>query len=148
MRALAFCLITLCVSAHAAPDGFVERGRYASGAAMIEPPAGGEYVYGEQPSDRRPMTRPVLIGAMERQLYVFFSDQEEQALLNYRDQQLAKQLRDPGAISHPPRRRATESLHWPKVVVRGDETCVPDMASSELADWRDHLVCHREGHMQ
>jgi hypothetical protein len=148
MKYLAFLLSTLCVSAIAGPSGFAERGRYGSGAATIEPAAGGEYVYGDQASDARRPTRPVLIGTAERQLYVFFSDREEQALLNYRDQQLAKQLRDRAASSRPPHYRATVSLRWPKVVVRGDEICVPELASSEAADWRDHLVCHREGGMQ
>jgi hypothetical protein len=41
--------------------------------------------------------------------------------------------------------QATGKFEWPKVVVRADEICVPELASSDAADWRDHLVCHREG---
>jgi hypothetical protein len=149
MKYLAFLLSMLCVSpAIGAPSGFVERGRYGSGSATIEPAVGGEYVYGEQANDARRPARAVLIGTAERQLYVFFSDQEEQALLNYRDRQLAKQLRVRTASAHAHPHRATMSLHWPKVVVCGDQICVPELASSEAADWRDHLVCHREGGLQ
>jgi hypothetical protein len=148
MKSLPFLVSTLCLSAVAAPSGFVERPRYGSGAATIEPAAGGEYVSGEQSSDARRTTAAVLVGPAERQVYVFFSNQEEQALLNYRDQQLASQLRERVAASRQRHYNATGNLRWPKVVVRADGICVPELASSEALDWRDHLVCHRDGSMQ
>lgn len=145
MRLSAFLLSMVCVPVLAAPTGFAERGRYGSGAAIIEPAYGGEYVVGLQQPDRRVRTMPMLVGVPQRQTYVFFSVEEEQALLNYRDQQLAARLKTQVVTSRKRHVRATAKFDWPKVVVRADEICVPELASSDAVDWRDHLVCHREG---
>lgn len=145
MKPFALIFAVLSVPALAAPTGFAERGRYASGAAIVEPAAGGEYVHAPQMVDQRLRTRPVLTVALERQAYVFFSAEEEQALLNYRDRQLASFLKDRVVVARKRHYRATGKLDWPKVVVRADEICVPELASSEAADWRSHLVCHRMG---
>ncbi len=145
MRLSAFFLSMVCMPALAAPTSFAERGRYGSGAAIIEPAYGGEYVVGSPQADRRVRAMPMLVQAPQRQAYVFFSVEEEQALLNYRDQQLAARLKTHVVASRKRHVRATASFDWPKVVVRTDEICVPELASSDAVDWRDHLVCHREG---
>jgi len=145
MKCSAFFLSILCVPVFAAPTGFAERGRYGSGAAIIEPTLGGEYVDGEQQPDRRVRTVPILLQAPRRQAYAFFSVEEEQALLRYRDQQLAARVKADLVVARKRHVQATGKFEWPKVVVRADEICVPELASSDAADWRDHLVCHREG---
>jgi hypothetical protein len=145
MKPVVFILAMSCLHAAAAPVAFVERAPYASGAAVIEPAAGGEYVYGAPVLDGRLRTQAVLVGAPQRQAYVFFSAEEEAALLAYRDQALAEQLKRRVASARKRHYNATASLDWPKVVVRADEICVPELASSSAADWRDHLVCHRDG---
>jgi len=145
MRLSAFLLSMLCVPVLGAPTGFAERGRYGSGAAIIEPAFGGEYVVGSQQPDRRVRTVPILLQAPQRQSYVFFSVEEEQALLNYRDQQLAARLKTHVVASRKQHVLATARFDWPKVVVRAGEICVPELASSDAVDWRDHLVCHRGG---
>jgi len=137
---LAFCL--MCAPVLAAPTGFVERARDANGAAIIEPAAGGEYVHASQLLDTRVRTRPVLVTLPERQAYVFFSAEEEDALLRYRDQELPRLLGEHVAVARKRHHHAIAKLEWPKVFVRAHEICVPELASSELADWRDHLVCH------
>jgi hypothetical protein len=95
--------------------------------------------------DRRLRAPAVLTAAPARQAYVFFSAEEELALLNYRDKQLASILKDRVVVARKRHYRATGKLDWPRVVVRADEVCVPELASSDAADWRDHLVCHRPG---
>jgi hypothetical protein len=143
MKPIVLVFSMFCVPALAAPTGFAERARYGSGAAIIEPAVGGEYVHAQQLGDARMRTRPVLTAVPVRQSYVFFSAEEEQALLRYRDQQLASLLKERLVVARKRHYRATGKLDWPKVVVRADEICVPELASSEAADWRDHLVCHR-----
>jgi len=145
MKTLVFALAVLCGQALAAPTGFAERARFGSGAAIVEPAAGGEYVHGRQVADSRVRTTPVLVQVPQRQAYVFFSPEEELALLNFRDQQLAVRIKERVVASRQRHHRATANFNWPKVVVRAEEICVPELASSEAADWRDHLVCHREG---
>jgi hypothetical protein len=145
MKPIALVFSLLGLPALAAPIGFAERAPYASGAAIVEPPAGGEYIHAPQLADARARTRPILTAPALRQTYVFFSTEEEQALLRYRDQQLASLLQQRLVAARKRRDGASGRLDWPKVVVRADEICVPELASSESADWRDHLVCHPEG---
>lgn len=147
MKSVALILSIACVQAVAAPARFTERAPYASGAAVIAPAAGGEYVYGEAVADGRLRTRPVLASAPQRQTWTFFSAEEEAALLAYRDQTLAQQLKRQVVVARQRHHRATGTLDWPKVVVRASEICVPELASSDAADWRDHLVCHAGGGM-
>jgi hypothetical protein len=140
---LVFCL--LGAPAFAAPTGFAGRAPYPGGAAVIELAEGGEYVYARQQVDNRIRTRPVLATPPERQTWVFFAAEEEQALLRYRDGQLAALARERLTPAHRPHGRATVTLKWPKVIVRAGEICVPGLASSAAADWRAHLVCHATG---
>jgi len=134
-----------CLPAAASPTAFAERSRFASGAAIIEPAYGGEYIDAVQWRDSRVRTGALLLQAPLRQTYVFFSIEEEQALLNFRDQQRAAAAAIHGPASIKRRTPPTVAVAWPKVVLRGDEICVPQLSSSEANDWRDHLVCHAEG---
>lgn len=148
MKSVALIISFVCLPVVAEPARFVERAPYASGAAVIEPAAGGEYIYGEPVPDGRLRTRPVLASAPQRQTWTFFSAEEEAALLAYRDQTLAQQLKRHVVAARQRHHRATGTLDWPKVVVRASEICVPELASSDATDWRDHLVCHAAGGMQ
>jgi hypothetical protein len=145
MIRLAFLLIPVCLPAIAAPTGFAERGLYASGAANVEPAYGGEFVFAAPPADGRRKTQAVLVGRPERQIYTFMSAQEELALLDYRDKELAKRAAAMRALTVQHARRPFPKIDWPKVVVRGGDICVPTLDYSEATDWRDHLVCQRVG---
>jgi hypothetical protein len=145
MQPLTAVLLLLCAPALAAPGGFAQRPPYASGAAVLEPAAGGEYVHGRPLSDARVRTRAVLAMPPERQVYTFFSAEEEQALLAYRDLQRARLSGQRVVVACAAHGRPHRGLDWPKVIVRAGQTCVPELASSESADWREHLVCHAEG---
>lgn len=145
MKIAALVLTVVVVPALASPTSFVERGRYASGAAVVEPADGGEYVYLPLVADSRITTRPVLAAQPVRELYVFFSAQEEAAMLAFRDQQLAQRLKRQVVVARRKHFHASGSLNWPKVVVRVGDICVPELASSEATDWREHLVCHHAG---
>jgi hypothetical protein len=144
MRFVVALMSILSVHAMAAPTSFAERAPYASGAAVVQPAAGGEYIHAPATTDRRVRSAPLLVGTPERQIYTFFSAEEEMALLAYRDRQLASRLKERVIVQRKRHYRATGNLTWPKVVVRSDEICVPELASSDAVDWRDHLVCHRE----
>lgn len=144
MQQLVLVLTVLSLPVGAAPTAFVERGVYGSGSANIETTAGGEYVYARPIPDQRMPAGPLLLQTPTRESYAFFSLAEELALLNYRDQQLAARARK-RPVAAPGRARRVTRLDWPKVVIVGQQVCVPELASSEAADWRDHLVCHGEG---
>jgi hypothetical protein len=145
MTRLLLPLCVLCLPAVAGPTAFVERAPYASGAAVIEPADGGEYVNVPAAPDRRIRSRAMLAAAPERQTYLFFSSQEEAELLNYRNRMFAEQVRATVTAARKRHYARTGKLDWPKVVVHTDEICVPELASSDAADWREHLVCHRDG---
>lgn len=145
MRLSALSLSILCFPVCAVPTSFAERSVYGSGAAIIEPAYGGEYVVGLPQPDRRVKALPVIVQAPQRETYVFFSVEEERALLTYRDQQMAARVMARVVASRKRHVRATANFDWPKVVVREEEICVPELANSDAMDWRDHLVCHRKG---
>jgi hypothetical protein len=102
----------------------------------------GQYVYGEMDDaqgKRINASKPFLIGGLERKDYEFFSYQEEEALWLVMQDQIA-------AMQPKPKRRANsaaafKSFEWPKVVVRGNEVCVPVLESAQADDWREHLTC-------
>lgn len=104
----------------------------------------GHYVYGELDDERAqgkriPTNKPFLIGGIERKDYEFFSYQEEEALWLVMQDQIA-------SMQPKPKRRANavvslKGIDWPKVVIRGDEICVPVLESANAQDWREHLTC-------
>lgn len=138
----ALAIAAACPPAVATPTGFVERPRVVSGAAIVESAVGGEYAYADQLRDARVRTRPFLARAPVRQSYVFFSAEEEQALLRYHGEQLAKHASQRLAAIRKRPASTGQKLNWPRVVVRPGEICVPELAKSEAPDWREHLVCH------
>ncbi len=104
----------------------------------------GQYVYGEvddahTQGKRITTNKPFLIGGIERKDYEFFSHQEEEALWLVLQDQIA-------AMQPKLKRRANavvslKGIDWPRVVVRGDEICVPALKSANAEDWREHLTC-------
>jgi hypothetical protein len=106
----------------------------------LHSPYGGEYVYSQgESSDGRTAQRFVL-GKPVRTEFSLFSAKEEEALWALRQERIqASQVSVPAhRATHTPRRLA---LDWPKVVVEGNTTCVPEAAFSEAPDWKSHLVC-------
>jgi hypothetical protein len=112
------------------------------GGANIANAYGGVYVYRALvPADGRLPSR-ALLGERTRTEFSLFSAEEEDALWHLRDR-LLHPAPPPAPRKHlAPRRSALDDpALWPKVVVTGTKTCVPELAFSESTDWREHLVC-------
>lgn len=123
---------------------FVAHGPYAAGAAAVEPANGGMYVYSSMAvEDGRRSTR-FMLGQPARQTYDLFSAEEEAALYEARAEKLSPVGRGRGPLHHlrfhPPLK-----LNWPRVVIAGDRTCVPQLTFANSADWKEHLVCWSAG---
>jgi hypothetical protein len=141
-----FVSICVMLSMTAQAADFFEVARFENAAQrgagwVVLDTASGQYVYGdsEEKNSRVITGKPFLIGAIERKDYEFFSYQEEEALWLVMQDQIA-------VIQPKPKRgeSATANLKgvdWPRVVVRGDEVCVPVLESAKADDWREHLTC-------
>jgi hypothetical protein len=113
---------------------------HEAGGSTLHNPYGGQYVYSQTdlPDGRLPQL--LILGKAVRDEYVLFSAQEEEALWKLREQLLREREPAPPVRHHAEHRRRL-ALDWPKVVVDGDETCVPESAFADSADWRGHLLC-------
>jgi hypothetical protein len=125
---------------------FVQHAPYSAGAATVQLPNGGEYVYSASPAVDGRLPQRFIVGRPPRQTYDLFSAQEEDALSQMRADQLAaigaSQQR---ARLRRPRFHAKPQVKWPKVVVVSDKTCVPTLSHASDPDWKDHLVCWSAG---
>lgn len=141
---LAAVAVMIDASASVSTSTYVAKPVYGSGSANVAPANGGEYVYGAVRPDGRVKTRAILTGAIERNDYKFFTPDEERALLAFKNAELAKVVR--AKLASERARHAKKhprlALKWPKVVLRGSQVCVPELASSEADDWKDHLTCY------
>lgn len=124
---------------------FREAGVYSNGPANVAPVMGGEYAYGPSQADPRAATKPVMLGANKRTDFTFFTPDEEKALLELRNKQVRAVVRDRLRQQRGRHLSRRLNLDWPKVVVTDTEICVPELASSESADWKNHLICHKKG---
>lgn len=125
---------------------YIEHGPYGAGAATLRPANGGLYVYSTNPVvDGRGNVR-YMIGKPPRQNYDLFSAKEEEALYQMRADQIAaiESARNRARMKRT-RFHAQPKLNWPKVVVVGDRTCVPQLKFADAADWKEHLVCWNAG---
>lgn len=140
-------IVMICcpVSAGATQSSYELKGIYASGAANIESSNVGEYVYKPIQADKRVSVPAFMTGPIERQSYDFFSAEEEQALIQYRDKQLAEFLKEKVIVRRKKHFKKTQNYIWPKVVVRETEICVPELVNSESPDWKEHLTCYQPG---
>ena len=161
MRYLFFSTL-LCFIANAATAaaldslnniGFVGREIYGSGVVNILPPADGEYELG---TPNRTTGRPevFLMGKPARQDYVYFSAEEQEGLWRFREAKLDEQRiareRAMREAAHASARRKKPAarlagLDWPRVIVNGNEVCVPVLDYSDSDDWREHLTCTTPG---
>lgn len=143
LRSLLAAGIALSPVAGAADSHFANRAMIGSGAANVAPAVGGEYVYGPGAADSRPVTPALLIGAAPRNDYTFLTAAEEEALIKMHDGRRADQVRRVLIASRAKYAIKRPALQWPKVVLRNNEICVPELASSEALDWKDHLTCYQ-----
>ena len=142
-RSIAMCaaLAALHLAGHAAesatPANQFHTAPRQAGQVMLEHP-GGEFIYGTTANDRA-RTKAFTIGKKTELRDVIPSAQEEaatqlaQAVQTITETPPTKPLRK---VSQPRPR-----IDWPKVVVMGDEVCVPVLAKSESNDWQSHLTC-------
>lgn len=121
-------------------DGtFVRSAKTTDGVVARQDRVGGHFVSGASPSDGRPRNR-FSIGTAQRTQFDLFSSAEEAALWALRESQLTPPK--PASGSHARRKKLRSSnLVWPKVVLRGQLTCVPVKEFAEAPDWKDHLTC-------
>ena len=123
---------------------FVTHGPYAAGAATVQPANGGMYVYSSKPVEDGRRSMRFMVGKPALQTYDLFSAEEEAALSQVRADQIAAAARNRARLRHV-RFHAQPKLNWPKVVLMGDKTCVPQLPFASSADWKDHLVCWSAG---
>ncbi|MAF04677.1 MULTISPECIES: hypothetical protein [Herbaspirillum] len=128
-------------SAAAQSTTYVAKDKGLSGSALVEYTGGGEFVYGESAKDSRQQAKPFLVGPVPRQSQTYFSAEEEQALLAFKNQKLAERVKKEVVVSRKRHVAKTKHYDWPKVVVQGDQVCVPELSSASATDWKDHLTC-------
>ena len=118
---------------------------YANGWSKIEPAGGGLYVYSNQIKHDERSTQRFMIGRPQRTDYELFSDQEQEALWNLRQEKLNQiALVEESNTRHFVRRssfKSKEIYNWPRGVVNGNRTCVPHIEHSDDEDWKAHLIC-------
>ena len=131
-------------SAIAEPTTFIGIEKALGGSAIVEFTDGGEYVYASPQKDNRPTTKPILMGAVPRQSYRYFSQAEEQALLAFKNTKLAALVKAEVIVSRKKHVAKTQHYDWPKVVLVGKQVCVPELADADGADWKEHLTCITE----
>lgn len=125
---------------------FTAHAPYVSGAAVIDSPQGGDYVYSNRDTDDGRRPQRFMLGKAPRQNYDLFSEKEEAALWNTRDAMLApKRTMSARRAGYPAKRHVGSALNWPKVIVMGEKTCVPLSGFASSADWQKHLVCWDKG---
>ncbi|WP_423383576.1 hypothetical protein [Burkholderia sp. LMG 32019] len=125
---------------------FTARGPYVSGAAVIESPQGGDYVYSNRDADDGRRSQRFMLGKAPRQNYDLFSEKEEAALWNTREAMLVpKHTVSSRRAGHHAKHQVGSALNWPKVIVVGEKTCVPSSGFASAVDWQKHLVCWDKG---
>ncbi len=157
MKNVLLCLaVGCCVSSgsHAGSDNaeYMYSHPYASGAATINTPA--EYIYSAPLHDDRPVgAAAYTAGKVPRQTYDLYSAYREAALWQIREDQRIALLKEHQGQVHHAHHRHTGKRHahcvhhapQAKVVILGDQTCVPQVEFADSRDWKDHLVCWNTG---
>lgn len=134
-----------------------------AGAAAVEEPAGGQYVYSSEHPKPRPHVR-FAIGSAPRSDYTVYSAEEQHALEALAERNTIEQRAAAPRVSravhqlaavrlahHPVACVKDESaphpagLSAPKVLREGNKVCVPRMEFADQADWRDHVWCFDKG---
>ena len=116
---------------------------HEGGAAVIHEPFGGAYVYSQGGQSDGRMVQHLVLGRVPRTEFVLFSAEEELALWNLREKQrrdIERALEPVLPIHHAPRPQPV-AINWPKVIVEGATTCVPETPFADQPDWASHLVC-------
>jgi len=124
--------------------------------------AQGAFVYSDRVM-QLPLRARFAIGGRVRDDYTFFSPQEQEALLALRQRrqeeirQESRPLKSGTPVGasvgkrHEPAvarclpRAGLEQAVAPRIVARADSICVPELKFSDAPDWREHLVCTKEG---
>lgn len=130
-------------SAAGSESYFLRSAPYSSGAANVAPANGGEYIYGRAPGDGRTASTAFLVGKPLRTDFSFISPAEEEAFVRMLDQRRAEEVKRNLDLARAKVATMRKGLAWPRVVLRGNEICVPELASSEATDWKEHLTCYR-----
>lgn len=125
-----------------AGEFYAEKQVYSSGAGNVMPSYGGEYVYGEVVADGRREFPAMLLSSYVRHDYALFSYEEESELRALKDQKLAKFALEKEAAERKAYLAKVSKYDWPKIVVNGDQVCVPELASSEANNWKGKLTCY------
>lgn len=145
---MGFAAACMPVFAASASDGitYVPQAPYVSGGAVIAPAKAGAYVYSSHRQLDTRGTMRFMLGQAPRQNYDLFSAQEEAALWRTRELQLEIVAETAArARARHTHRKSAPRLDWPKVVLAGDKTCVPQTSFASAPDWQQHIVCWSSG---
>lgn len=141
-KVLTMSLSFLLATSAMAGEFYAEKRIYSSGAGNVMPSNGGEYVYGEGVADGRREFPAMLLSGYTRHDYVLFSYEEESELRALKDQKLAKFALEKEAAERKAYLAKVSKYDWPKIVINGEQVCVPELASSEAINWKDKLTCY------
>jgi hypothetical protein len=129
-------------------SNFVKSPTQEADWVVVVNPQGGQYLYVPKANDRRENRPAFFVGRPEAQKFQLHSAEEEDALWRIRAQN-AQVL---SVVANLPVNRVVteyskqkKHLIWPKVELRGDLTCVPELAFSDLVNWQSHSVCWNQG---
>jgi hypothetical protein len=129
-------------------SNFLKSPTQASDWVVVVNPHGGQYVYTPKAKDLRESRPAFFVGRPDPQKFQLHSAEEEDALWRLRVQNdLVTSL----AVNPSMGRVITEfskqkkRLIWPKVELRGNLTCVPELAFSDQVNWQPHSVCWNPG---
>jgi hypothetical protein len=124
-----------------------------AGAANFKQATDAEFIYGEPPKAKNDLV--LMIGPPQRRHFEYLSAEEEAAMWQFRlkkRQEAAQKIALESSAKEEPAMptsaapiRKTKSsaakFKWPRVVLKHNSICVPVLAKSEAADWRNHLTC-------
>ncbi len=114
---------------------------FYNGVANIQFPNGGTYFYSDQVPSPNRISPPVVMGVVKRNSWQFFAPDEEEALLHLRDKKLAELAKKKAISDRKAYLKQVSRYDWPKILLKDGQLCVPELASSEATDWKDHLIC-------
>lgn len=143
MKIISLLFLLLASQAGIAAERFVFVQEYSSGMGNVQPAHGGQYIYGDPAPQIRKDSPAYLTGSVKRVNWSFFSPEEEVALEEIKDKKMAERARAKILAERKSYLAAVKKIDWPKVVVKGDEVCVPELVGAESPDWKDYLTCYK-----
>ena len=112
-----------------------------TGQANVNQPAGGRYVYSDVIPKEGVKIPAMMLGKPNTTQIQWFSPDEEAALLQLKDKELAQMAKKKTQNDRLSYLKKVGNYNWPKIILQNDQLCVPELAASESQDWANHLTC-------